>query len=139
MTRVHNLILSSLVNHKKHLLLNTSFDQIINNHLGLYRISKYINPFDSYDTIIIDQSAIGNVPSLFQGFLSTIIVIDNVSQNMGMDDLEYWNNLSMIYTRYNNMYKCIFIAINESDYIRSNNAHNFYININDSAGWRFII
>lgn len=139
MTKIHNLIVSSLSKHKKHILINTSFDKIISKHLGSHRISKNIDLFEQYDTIIIDQSSISNAPSLFEKFLSTIIVLDDISQNIDINDLEYWNNLSKIYNKYSNLYKCVFVAINEQDYVKSNHAHNFYINVYDSEGWKSII
>lgn len=141
MTKVHNLLRSCFTNIQKSILLDTSYANMLLDHFTEYRLSTLdkLNTFDNFDTIIIDQSNLFRVESLYKQFLSNIIIIDDVSYGVDQTDISYWNKLKETYKYYNDTYKAICVATNETDYINSNYSHNYLVNITNGDEWRSIV
>ena len=141
MTKVDHLVRSCFHNITKNILLDTEYATVISKYFHDYNISIFnrLNIFASFDTIIIDQSNMSKIEDLYKKFLSNIIIIDNVSHSIDLDNLQYWQRLKDIHDYYNNTYKAIFITLDQSVYIKANYSHSYLININEAKEWRSIV
>ena len=141
MTKVEHLVRSCFNNTTQNILLDTEYATIISKHLNDYNISIFnrLNIFASFDTIIIDQSNMSKIEDLYKKFLSNIIIIDNVSHSIDLDNTQYWQQLKNMHDYYNNTYKAIFITLDQHVYIKANYSHSYLININEAKEWRSIV
>lgn len=141
MTKIEHLVRSCFNNTTKNILLDTEYANIISKYFYDHNVSVFnrLNIFASFDTIIIDQTNMSKVEDLYKKFLSNIIIIDNVSSYIDLDNTQYWQQLKNMHDYYNNTYKAIFITLDQQDYIKANYSHSYLIDINEAQEWRSIV
>ena len=141
MTKVNSLIRNSKKTITKKILLDTEYSNILAKHFNNYDVSilDRLEIFNNFDYIITDQTNLNKIDGFYKRFLSNIIVIDNISHSIARNDASYWTELSSTFSLFNNNYKSIFVALNEYEYLNSNQSHNLLIDIEDQNTWRSLI
>ena len=141
MTKVNSLIRNSKKTITKKILLDTEYSNILAKHFNNYDVSilDRLEIFNSFDCIITDQTNLNKIDGFYKRFLSNIIIIDNISHGIARNDAAYWTELSSTYSLFNNNYKSIFVALNEYEYLTSNQSHNLLMDIEDQNTWRSLI
>jgi archaellum biogenesis ATPase FlaH len=141
MTKVNSLIRNSKKTINKKILLDTEYSNILSKHFNNYDVSilDRLEIFNNFDYIITDQTNLNKIDGFYKRFLSNIIVIDNISHSIARNDVSYWAELSSNFSLFNNNYKSIFVALNDYEYLNSNQSHNLLIDIEDQNTWRSLI
>jgi hypothetical protein len=141
MTKVSSLIRNSKKTITKKILLDTEYSNILFKHFNDYDVSilDRLEIFNNFDCIITDQTNLNKIDGFYKKFLSNIIIIDNISHGIARNNASYWSELSSTYSVFNNNYKSIFVALNEYEYLTSNQSHNLLIDIEDQNTWRSLI
>jgi hypothetical protein len=141
MTKVSSLIRNSKKTITKKILLDTEYSNILFKYFNDYDVSilDRLEIFNNFDCIITDQTNLNKIDGFYKKFLSNIIIIDNISHGIARNNASYWSELSSTYSIFNNNYKSIFVALNEYEYLTSNQSHNLLIDIEDQNTWRSLI
>jgi hypothetical protein len=141
MTRINSLIRSATKNITKKILLDTEYANVLLKHFDAYDVTilDRLQVFNNFDCIITDQTNLNKIDGFYRRFLSNIIIIDNISHSVARSEISYWTELSSTYSLYNNNYTSIFLALNEYEYLNSNQSHNLLIDIEDKQTWRSLI
>lgn len=143
MTIVSKLIKDcKLDKHPNNIIIDSKYYDILSKHYSRHSIfnPSQINPFGTYDVLIIDQDKIARIEFIYKKFMPQVLVIDTMTSFIEEENSGAYNiDLINVYSVYRQRYNCIFIALTNEDYRKSNLAHDLVYDINNKTIWTTLL
>ena len=124
------------------IIIDSIYYDILCRHYSKHLIfnMNQIYPFGTYDVLIIDQDKISRIEFIYKKFMPQVLVIDTMTSFIEEENASDYNiDLINVYSVYRQRYNCIFIALNNEDYKKSNLAHDLVYDINNKKIWTTLV